>query len=81
MEAIRKAQVLGRHATEKAEAIVNEYGKTLATIMAAAGLSTKATQSELVWNMHQAWYASAHCKKNGGMFPRLLKSCYILTWL
>ncbi|KIM63458.1 hypothetical protein SCLCIDRAFT_24139 [Scleroderma citrinum Foug A] len=33
--------------------------------MAAAGLSTKATQSESVWNMHQAWYASAHCKKNG----------------
>ena len=43
MEAIRKAQVLGRRTTEEAEAIANEYGKTLATIMAAAGLSTKAT--------------------------------------
>ncbi|KIM57576.1 hypothetical protein SCLCIDRAFT_28791 [Scleroderma citrinum Foug A] len=65
MEAIRKAQALGRCATEEAEAIANKYGKTLATIMAAAGLSTKATRSESVWNMHQAWYASAHCKQNG----------------
>ncbi|KIM61173.1 hypothetical protein SCLCIDRAFT_26148 [Scleroderma citrinum Foug A] len=65
MEAIQKTQALGRHTTEEAEAIVHEYGKTLATIMAAAGLSTKATWSELVWNMHQAWYASAHCKQNG----------------
>ena len=76
-----KAQVLGRRTTEEAEAIANKYGKTLATIMAAAGLSTKATWSESVWNMHQVWYASAHCKQNGGMFPHLLKSRYILTWL
>ena len=68
MEAIRKAQALGRRTTEKAEAIANEYGKTLATIMAAAGLSTKATRAESVWNMHQAWYASAHRKKSGGIF-------------
>ena len=73
--------MLGRCATEEAEAIVNKYGKTLATIMAATGLSTKATRSESVWNMHQVWYAGAHCKQNGGMFPCLLKSHYILTWL
>ena len=80
MEAIRNAQVLGRCATKEAAAIVNEYGKNLAIIMAATGLSTKATWSESVWNMHQVWYASAHHKKNGGMFLHLLRSWYILTW-
>ncbi|KAI6096007.1 hypothetical protein F5141DRAFT_1221215 [Pisolithus sp. B1] len=39
----------------EAQAITDEYGKTLASIMAAAGLMTKATQAESVWNMHQAW--------------------------
>ncbi|KAL4066460.1 hypothetical protein V8B97DRAFT_1874420 [Scleroderma yunnanense] len=48
MEAIQKAQALGRCTTEEAKAIVNEYGKTLATIMAAAGLSMKASWAELV---------------------------------
>ncbi|KAL4065809.1 hypothetical protein V8B97DRAFT_2025595 [Scleroderma yunnanense] len=43
MEAIQKAQALSRHTTEEAKAIANEYGKTLATIMAAAGLSMKAS--------------------------------------
>ncbi|KAI6137006.1 hypothetical protein F5141DRAFT_1059934 [Pisolithus sp. B1] len=33
-----------------------QYGKTLASIMAAAGLMTKATKAESVWNMHQAWH-------------------------
>ncbi|KIM52835.1 hypothetical protein SCLCIDRAFT_90697, partial [Scleroderma citrinum Foug A] len=60
--AIQKAQALGKHTTEEALSIANEYSKSLGTTMAAAGLSTKATQTELVWNMHQAWYADAYPK-------------------
>ena len=62
MNAIQKAQALGKRTTEEALSIANEYGKSLGTIMAAAGLSTKATWTKLVWNMHQAWYADAYPK-------------------
>ncbi|KAI6009652.1 hypothetical protein F5J12DRAFT_782143 [Pisolithus orientalis] len=48
--------------TEEAQAIADEYGKTLGSIMAAAGLTTKATCAESVWNMHQAWYAHTNPK-------------------
>ncbi|KAI5989608.1 hypothetical protein EDC04DRAFT_2912197 [Pisolithus marmoratus] len=33
--------------------------------MTTAGLTTKATQAESIWNMHQAWYASTHSKQSG----------------
>ncbi|KAI6105238.1 hypothetical protein EDD16DRAFT_1524343 [Pisolithus croceorrhizus] len=46
LAAIKKAQKLGKHTTQEAQAIVDEYGKTLASIMAAAGLMMKATQAE-----------------------------------
>ncbi|KAI6009557.1 hypothetical protein F5J12DRAFT_782065 [Pisolithus orientalis] len=49
------AQALGMHTTQEAQAIADEYGKTLGLIMAAAGLTTEATHAEFVWNMHQAW--------------------------
>ncbi|KAI6015957.1 hypothetical protein EDC04DRAFT_2608636 [Pisolithus marmoratus] len=45
--------------------IANEYGKSLRLIMIAAGLTMKATQAELIWNMHQAWYAGTHSKQSG----------------
>ncbi|KIN95979.1 hypothetical protein M404DRAFT_33726 [Pisolithus tinctorius Marx 270] len=50
------------HTTQEAQAIADEYGKTLGSIMAAAGLTTKATHAESVWNMHQAWYAQTNPK-------------------
>ena len=68
VNAIQKAQALGKHMTEEALSIANEYGKSLGTIMAAAGLSTKATQTESVWNMHQAWYADVYPKTERGIF-------------
>ncbi|KAI6118934.1 hypothetical protein EDD16DRAFT_1519657 [Pisolithus croceorrhizus] len=67
LAAIKKAQQLGKCTTQEAQAIVDEYGKTLASIMAAAGLMTKATQAELVWNMHQAWYAGTNPKMSDGV--------------
>ncbi|KAI6097073.1 hypothetical protein F5141DRAFT_1220326 [Pisolithus sp. B1] len=60
--AIKKAQELGMCTAQEAQAIVDEYGKTLASIMATAGLMTKATWVESVWNMHQAWYAGTNPK-------------------
>ncbi|KIM54119.1 hypothetical protein SCLCIDRAFT_31365 [Scleroderma citrinum Foug A] len=63
--AIKKAQALGKHTTEEAQSIADEYGKSLGTIMGAAGLSAKATRAESVWNMHQAWYADAYPKDAG----------------
>ncbi|KAI6114654.1 hypothetical protein EV401DRAFT_2074060 [Pisolithus croceorrhizus] len=62
LAAIKKAQALGMRTAQEAQAITDEYGKTLASIMAAAGLTTKATQAESVWNMHQAWYAATDPK-------------------
>ncbi|KAI6109059.1 hypothetical protein EDD16DRAFT_1711592 [Pisolithus croceorrhizus] len=62
LAAIKKAQELGMHTAQEAQAIADEYGKTLASIMAAAGLTTKATWAESVWNMHQAWYAGTNPK-------------------
>ncbi|KAI6095697.1 hypothetical protein F5141DRAFT_1068113 [Pisolithus sp. B1] len=63
LAAIKKAQELGMHTAQEAQAIMDEYGKTLASIMAAAGLTTKATQAESVWNMHQVWYAGTNNPK------------------
>ncbi|KIM56405.1 hypothetical protein SCLCIDRAFT_29636 [Scleroderma citrinum Foug A] len=63
--AIKKVQALGKCTTEEAQSIADEYGKSLRTIMGAAGLSAKATQAESVWNMHQAWYADAYPKDAG----------------
>ncbi|KAI6097746.1 hypothetical protein EDD16DRAFT_1518042 [Pisolithus croceorrhizus] len=57
LAAIKKAQALGMHTAGEAQAIADEFGKTLASIMAAAGLMTKETWAESVWNMHQAWCA------------------------
>ncbi|KIN95278.1 hypothetical protein M404DRAFT_34263 [Pisolithus tinctorius Marx 270] len=54
IDALQKAQALSAHTTQEAQAIANEYGKTLVLIMATAGLTTKATQAESVWNIHQA---------------------------
>ncbi|KAI6012349.1 hypothetical protein EDC04DRAFT_2609525 [Pisolithus marmoratus] len=51
----QKAQALGMCTAQEAQAIADEYGKTVTSIMAAAGLTTKATWAESVWNMHQAW--------------------------
>lgn len=68
MNAIKKAQALGKRTTEEAQSIADEHGKSLRTIMGAAGLSAKATWAESVWNMHQAWYANAYPKDVGGMF-------------
>ncbi|KIO15003.1 hypothetical protein M404DRAFT_119469, partial [Pisolithus tinctorius Marx 270] len=62
LEAIRKAQALGMKTTQEAHAIAMQYGKTLTSIMAAAGLTTKAMRAKLVWNMHQAWYAHTNPK-------------------
>ncbi|KAI6008699.1 hypothetical protein F5J12DRAFT_782162 [Pisolithus orientalis] len=62
LEAIQKAQALGMHTTQEAQVIADEYGKTLGSIMAAAGLTTKATCAESVWNMHQAWYVHTNPK-------------------
>ncbi|KIO04857.1 hypothetical protein M404DRAFT_25939 [Pisolithus tinctorius Marx 270] len=66
LEAIRKAQALGMRTTQEAQVIADEYGKTLGSIMAAAGLTTKATRAESVWNMHQAWYAHTNPKVSAG---------------
>ncbi|KIK11117.1 hypothetical protein PISMIDRAFT_123268 [Pisolithus microcarpus 441] len=60
--AIKKAQELGMCTAREAQAIADEYGKTLASIMAAAGLTMRATWAELIWNMHQAWYAGTNPK-------------------
>ncbi|KAI6011637.1 hypothetical protein EDC04DRAFT_2905349 [Pisolithus marmoratus] len=58
LAAIKKAQALRMHTAWEAQAIADEYGKTMVSIMAAAGLMTKATWVESIWNMHQAWYAA-----------------------
>ncbi|KAI6017038.1 hypothetical protein EDC04DRAFT_2608197 [Pisolithus marmoratus] len=62
LAAIKKAQALRMCTAQEAQAIADEYGKTMVSIMAAAGLMTKATQAESVWNMHQAWYAATDPK-------------------
>ncbi|KAI6118041.1 hypothetical protein F5141DRAFT_1061720 [Pisolithus sp. B1] len=62
MGAICQVQALGMHTTQEAQAIANKYGKTLISIMTAAGLTSKATWAESVWNLHQAWYAHANPK-------------------
>ncbi|KAI6102030.1 hypothetical protein EDD16DRAFT_1716190 [Pisolithus croceorrhizus] len=62
LAAIKKAQALGMCTAQEAQAIADEYGKTLVSIMAAVGLMTKATQVQSVWNMHQAWYAATDPK-------------------
>ncbi|KAI5985669.1 hypothetical protein EDC04DRAFT_3000384 [Pisolithus marmoratus] len=62
LAAVKKAQELGMHTTWEAQAIADEYGKMLASIMAAAGLMTKATWAESIWNMYQAWYAGSNPK-------------------
>ncbi|KIN98977.1 hypothetical protein M404DRAFT_30939 [Pisolithus tinctorius Marx 270] len=62
INALQKAQALSVRTTQEAQAIADEYGKTLVSIMAAAGLTTKATQAESVWNIHQAWYVSTNPK-------------------
>ncbi|KAI6115543.1 hypothetical protein EV401DRAFT_1889518 [Pisolithus croceorrhizus] len=41
LAAIKKAQQLGKCTTQEAQAIADEYGKTLESIMAAAGLMTR----------------------------------------
>ncbi|KAI6119736.1 hypothetical protein EDD16DRAFT_1519318 [Pisolithus croceorrhizus] len=51
--------------TEDAQGIVDKYGKSLRSIMITAGLTMKATWMELIWNMHQAWYAGKHSKQSG----------------
>ncbi|KAI6010660.1 hypothetical protein F5J12DRAFT_781679 [Pisolithus orientalis] len=48
--------------TQEAQAIADEYGKTLVLIVATTGLTTKATWAESVWNIHWAWYASTNPK-------------------
>ncbi|KAI6106462.1 hypothetical protein EDD16DRAFT_1713400 [Pisolithus croceorrhizus] len=65
MEAICQAQVLGMCTTQEAQAIADKYSKTLISIMTAAGLTSKATWAESVWNLHQAWYAHANPKASG----------------
>ncbi|KAI6095310.1 hypothetical protein EV401DRAFT_1896095 [Pisolithus croceorrhizus] len=65
MEAICQVQALRMHTTQEAQAIANKYGKTLISIMTAAGLTSKATWAELVWNLHQAWYVHANPKASG----------------
>ncbi|KIK22852.1 hypothetical protein PISMIDRAFT_11320 [Pisolithus microcarpus 441] len=65
MEAICQAQALGMCTMQEAQAIANKYGKTLVSIMTAAGLTSKATQAESVWNLHQAWYVHASPKASG----------------
>ncbi|KAI6136323.1 hypothetical protein F5141DRAFT_1208688 [Pisolithus sp. B1] len=62
LAAIKKAQELGMCTAQEAQAIADEYGKTLASIMATAGLMMKATWAESVWNMHQAWYVGTNPK-------------------
>ncbi|KAI6021968.1 hypothetical protein EDC04DRAFT_2607087 [Pisolithus marmoratus] len=62
LAAVKKAQELGMCTTQEAQAIADEYGKMLASIMAAAGLMMKATWAESVWNMHQAWYVGSNPK-------------------
>ncbi|KIO02052.1 hypothetical protein M404DRAFT_28036 [Pisolithus tinctorius Marx 270] len=68
-----KAQALGMHTTQEAQAIADEYGKTLGSIMAAAGLTTKATHAESVWNMHQAWYAHTNPKVSAEYLSTIIK--------
>ncbi|KAI6025467.1 hypothetical protein EDC04DRAFT_2606255 [Pisolithus marmoratus] len=65
MEAICEAQALGMCTMQKAQAIADKYGKMLISIMTATGLTSKATQVESVWNMHQAWYAHTNPKASG----------------
>ncbi|KAI6041021.1 hypothetical protein EDC04DRAFT_2602059 [Pisolithus marmoratus] len=62
MEAICEVQALGMCTTQEAQVIADKYGKMLISIMTAAGLTSKATQVESVWNMHQAWYAHTNPK-------------------
>ncbi|KAI5990793.1 hypothetical protein EDC04DRAFT_2911780 [Pisolithus marmoratus] len=65
MEAICEAQALGMCTMQEAQAIADKYGKMLISIMTAAGLTSKATWVESVWNMHQAWYAHTNPKVSG----------------
>ncbi|KAG2060365.1 hypothetical protein BDR06DRAFT_967356 [Suillus hirtellus] len=55
-EAIHKALALGEKTQQEAKKIAKEYGKDVQTILIAAGLTQKATQSENSWNLHQSWY-------------------------
>ncbi|KAI6095879.1 hypothetical protein F5141DRAFT_1221319 [Pisolithus sp. B1] len=65
MEAICQVQALGMCTTQEAQVIANKYGKTLISIMTAAGLTSKATWAESVWNLHLAWYVHANPKASG----------------
>ena len=76
-ELVQKAKAFGLLVTEEAQHLADEYGKPLATIMTAAGLSTKVTRNESIWNVHQAWYANAHPKVSDGkglnsLYPLML---------
>ncbi|KAI6021051.1 hypothetical protein EDC04DRAFT_2607392 [Pisolithus marmoratus] len=65
MDAICEVQALGMCTIQEAQVIADKYGKMLISIMTAAGLTSKATQAESVWNMHQAWYAHTNPKASG----------------
>ena len=45
-----KAKTFGLHVNKEAQRLADQYGKSLASVMTAAGLSTKATQNESIWN-------------------------------
>ncbi|KAG1882377.1 hypothetical protein F4604DRAFT_1921545 [Suillus subluteus] len=56
LEAVLKAQELGRTTVEAAKALGKEYGKSARVILIEAGLVTKATRKESPWNQHQMWF-------------------------
>ncbi|KAG1882246.1 hypothetical protein F4604DRAFT_1921988 [Suillus subluteus] len=56
LEAVLKAQELGRTTVEAAKALGKEYGKSARVILIEAGLVTKATRKESPWNQHQTWF-------------------------
>ena len=65
-ELAEKAKAFGLCVNKEAQRLADQYGKSLASVMTAAGLSTKATWNESIWNLHQAWYASTNPKASDG---------------
>ena len=65
-ELAEKAKAFGLCVNKEAQHLADKYGKSLASVMTAAGLSTKAMWNESIWNLHQVWYASTNSKASDG---------------
>lgn len=68
-QAVEEAVALGKATRESAEAIVKKYGKSVCSVMIAAGLSIQNARVTNFSNLHKVWYAHHYPKpKNSTVF-------------